>query len=114
MEYDRQETGDCTSRVGVPTFKDDQDDHAHQTTTVELMQEAIGDFELAYGVTIVRGRLHVTDARTPASEPGPPNKATTRIATSRSARRKDPKPPIQRLVDEVSSYFVPAVIPSAI
>ncbi|MEP7763909.1 heavy metal translocating P-type ATPase [Sanguibacter sp. 25GB23B1] len=89
MEFDRQETGDCTSRVVMPAFKVNQVLPAYQTTTVELMPEAIGDFEFACGMNMVRGRLHVTDAGTPASEPGLANEATTPIAPDRARPTQD-------------------------
>lgn len=89
MEFDRQETGDCTSRVVMPAFKVNQVLPAYQTTTVELMPEAIGDFEFACGMNMVRGRLHVTDAGTPASEPGPANDATTPIVPDRARPTQD-------------------------
>lgn len=89
MEFDRQETGDCTSRVVMPAFKVNQVLPAYQTTTVELMPEAIGDFEFACGMNMVRGRLHVTDAETPASGPGLANEATTPKATDLARPTQD-------------------------
>ncbi|SDD22077.1 Cu+-exporting ATPase [Sanguibacter gelidistatuariae] len=84
MEFDRQETGDCTSRVVMPAFKVNQILPAYQTTTVELMPETTGDFEFACGMNMVRGHLHVTDAGAPASGPGLANEVTAPIATSRA------------------------------
>ena len=55
--FDRQETGDCSSRVVFPDFKVNQLLPAYETTAVELLPVAVGDFEFACGMNMIRGRL---------------------------------------------------------
>lgn len=75
MEFDRQEAGECTSRVVMPDFKVNASLPAHETTVVELMPETVGEYEFACGMNMVRGRLQVLD-RAP-TEQAPPDPSTT-------------------------------------
>ena len=70
MEFDRQESGDCSSRVVIPDFRINQALPAYRTTAVELLPRAAGDFEFACGMNMIHGRLHVVDRAT--VEPVPP------------------------------------------
>ena len=68
--FDRQETGDCSSRVVFPDFKVNQLLPAYETTAVELLPVAVGDFEFACGMNMIRGRLQVLDGEAPAPRAG--------------------------------------------
>ena len=57
--FDRQETGDCSSRVVFPDFKVNQNLPAYATTAVEFVPEQIGDFEFACGMNMLRGTVKV-------------------------------------------------------
>ncbi|NUU16995.1 heavy metal translocating P-type ATPase [Cellulomonas humilata] len=57
--FDRQESGDCTSRVVFPDFKVNASLPANRTTAVDLMPAVPGDYEFACGMNMVRGRLRV-------------------------------------------------------
>jgi Cu+-exporting ATPase len=71
MEFDRQEAGDCSSRVVMPAFKVNQLLPAYQTTTIELLPESAGDFEFACGMNMIRGRLQVLDPEVSPDGRGP-------------------------------------------
>jgi Cu+-exporting ATPase len=66
MEFDRQESGDCTSRVVMPDFRVNQLLPAYATTAVDLVPDRVGSFEFACGMNMVRGRLQVVDGVAPA------------------------------------------------
>jgi len=66
MEFDRQESGDCTSRVVMPDFRVNQLLPAYATTAVDLVPDRVGSFEFACGMNMVRGRLQVVDGVEPA------------------------------------------------
>ncbi len=57
--FDRQESGDCSSRVVFPDFKINQALPAHATTAVEFTPTAPGDYEFACGMNMLHGRLRV-------------------------------------------------------
>lgn len=57
--FDRQETGDCSSRVVFPDFKVNQSLPAYATTAVEFVPEQIGDFEFACGMNMIHGTVKV-------------------------------------------------------
>ncbi|WNB86989.1 heavy metal translocating P-type ATPase [Cellulomonas sp. ATA003] len=76
MEFDRQEAGDCTSRVVMPDFKVNQVLPAWETTIVEFTPQAAGVFEFACGMNMVRGRVQVLERATTAQSPGPSPVAT--------------------------------------
>ena len=57
--FDRQESGDCTSRVVFADFKVNQTLPANETTAVDLLPTTPGDYEFACGMNMVRGRLRV-------------------------------------------------------
>ncbi|WP_449406880.1 heavy metal translocating P-type ATPase [Microbacterium maritypicum] len=64
MEFDRQETGECTSRVVMPGFKVNQLLPAYETTVVEFTPEAAGEYEFACGMNMVHGRVQVLEGAT--------------------------------------------------
>ncbi len=57
--FDRQETGDCSSRVVFPDFKVNQSLPAYATTAVEFVPEQVGDFEFACGMNMLHGTVKV-------------------------------------------------------
>lgn len=57
--FDRQETGDCSSRVVFPDFKVNQSLRAYATTAVEFVPEQLGDFEFACGMNMLHGTVKV-------------------------------------------------------
>ncbi|MEP7017709.1 MAG: cupredoxin domain-containing protein, partial [Actinomycetota bacterium] len=59
MVFDRQESGDCTSRVVFPDFGVNQTLPAYGTTAVEFLPKEPGEFEFACGMNMIRGRLQV-------------------------------------------------------
>src|SRR5680860_1922347 len=61
MEFDRQEAGECSSRVLIPDFKINQGLPAFQTTSVEFVPGETGTFGFACGMNMMRGRLIVVD-----------------------------------------------------
>ncbi len=93
LMFDRQEGGDCTSRVVFPDFAVAESLPAFKTSTVELMPDTAGRYGFAGGMNMVRGTLVVepndetdaTPARTPATEPDPKNSAPENSAPENSA-----------------------------
>jgi Cu+-exporting ATPase len=61
LEFDRQEAGDCSSRVVLPDFKVNQVLPAYQTTSVEFVPGEVGTFGFSCGMNMLRGRLIVVD-----------------------------------------------------
>ena len=57
--FDRQEAGDCSSRVVIPQFHVNQTLPAFQTTAVEFTPDEVGDYEFACGMNMFRGRIRV-------------------------------------------------------
>ena len=57
--FDRQETGDCSSRVVFPEFKVNQSLPAYATTAVEFVPEQVGDFGFACGMNMLHGTVKV-------------------------------------------------------
>ncbi len=68
--FDRQESGDCSSRVVIPDFHVNQSLAAFKTTAVEFTPEAMGEYEFACGMNMLRGRLRVTGSAPTALAPG--------------------------------------------
>src|SRR5216684_3482128 len=59
MVFDRQESGECTSRVVFPDFALNRSLPAFTQTTVEVLPDRTGDFGFACGMNMVHGRLIV-------------------------------------------------------
>src|SRR5712692_8324177 len=57
--FDRQESGECTSRVVFPDFALNRSLSAHGQTTVELLPDRAGDFGFACGMNMIHGKLIV-------------------------------------------------------
>ena len=57
--FDRQEAGDCSSRVVLPAFKVNQTLAAFATTAVDFLPEEPGEYQFACGMNMLHGRLRV-------------------------------------------------------
>jgi P-type Cu+ transporter len=57
--FDRQESGECTSRVVFPDFALNRSLPAYAQTSVELLPDRAGEFGFACGMNMVHGRLVV-------------------------------------------------------
>ena len=57
--FDRQETGDCSSRVVFPDFKVNQGLPAYATTAVEFTPDEVGEFGFACGMNMLHGTVRV-------------------------------------------------------
>src|SRR6185437_14813183 len=62
LTFDRQETGDCTSRVVFPDFLASATLPAYQRTTVRLDPGEAGEFGFACGMNMIHGTLIVEPA----------------------------------------------------
>src|SRR5213080_3836061 len=62
LTFDRQESGDCTSRVVFPDFRASATLPAYQRTTVRLDAGEVGEFGFACGMNMIHGRLIVDPA----------------------------------------------------
>jgi len=62
LTFDRQESGDCTSRVVFPDFRASAPLPAHQRTTVRLDPDQPGEFGFACGMNMIHGTLLVEPA----------------------------------------------------
>ncbi len=59
LVFDRQEAGDCSSRVVFPDFQVSKSLPAFAKTAVEFVPDRRGEFEFACGMNMVHGRLLV-------------------------------------------------------
>jgi Cu+-exporting ATPase len=57
--FDRQESGECTSRVVFPDFALNRSLSAYGQTTVELLPDRAGEFGFACGMNMIHGKLIV-------------------------------------------------------
>ena len=64
MEFDRQESGDCSARVVFPDLQVSAALPAHQRTTVRFTPQQSGSFLFACGMNMIQGTLVVTPAET--------------------------------------------------
>ncbi|MGH9250988.1 MAG: heavy metal translocating P-type ATPase, partial [Acidimicrobiales bacterium] len=79
LVFDRQESGECTSRVVFPDFGQSVALPAYGKATVELVPHRAGEYGFACGMNMVRGRLIV--------EPADADSGTTTAAAPRSSER---------------------------
>ena len=82
LTFDRQESGDCTSRVVFPDFRVSAALPAWQRTTVRLDPGQAGEFGFACGMNMIHGTLIVEPAAGGANVGDAPNGAT--VPASRS------------------------------
>jgi Cu+-exporting ATPase len=57
--FDRQESGECTSRVVFPDFALNRSLSAYGQTTIELLPDRSGEFGFACGMNMIHGKLIV-------------------------------------------------------
>ena len=69
ITFDRQETGDCTSRVVFPDFGVTAALPANERTVVELLPTTAGEFGFSCAMNMVHGTLIVEPAEEPAAGP---------------------------------------------
>jgi P-type Cu+ transporter len=79
LVFDRQEAGECTSRVVFPDLKVGAGLPAHARTTVRLNPDRPGSFGFACGMNMIHGTLLVEPAEGPA--PPVPDSAEAKTAT---------------------------------
>src|SRR5438105_10664649 len=73
LTFDRQESGDCTSRVVFPDFQASATLPAYQRTTVRLDPGETGGFGFACGMNMIHGTLIVEPAVGGATDDGAPS-----------------------------------------
>ncbi|WP_435271529.1 heavy metal translocating P-type ATPase [Streptomyces sp. 1222.5] len=90
--FDRQEAGECTSRVIFPDFKTGAGLPAYRRTTVRLNADRPGSFRFSCGMNMVQGTLVVEAAESAAWPPPapdvhtePPRAAAPPLADERAA-----------------------------
>ncbi|RIK15806.1 MAG: ATPase P [Acidobacteria bacterium] len=62
MLFDRQESGECSSRVVIPDFRINQLLPAHETTAVEFLPQREGAYRFACGMNMLSGTVRVVAA----------------------------------------------------
>ncbi len=62
LRFDRQESGDCTSRVVFPDFGASKTLPAFGTATLEFTPDQVGEFDFACGMNMIHGTLVVEPA----------------------------------------------------
>jgi len=86
IEFDRQESGECTNRVVFPGLGVSAALPAHTRTTLRLRPERAGTFGFACGMNMIHGTLVVDPNGQPSGsvpgEPPPPMTATGDTGTS--------------------------------
>ena len=96
MVFDRQETGECTSRVVFADFGINRALPAFASTAVELTPTEVGEYGFACGMNMLHGTLVVSPDGRPPPRGGPPRPAAPRRAASRRSCRwpaRTPKRP---------------------
>ncbi|MGW5690938.1 heavy metal translocating P-type ATPase [Streptomyces asiaticus] len=71
LVFDRQESGECTSRVVFPDLRISAGLPAHTRTTVRLRPDKVGSFGFACGMNMVHGTLLVDPAAPPGRQTSP-------------------------------------------
>lgn len=117
LVFDRQEAGECTSRVVFPDLRVGAGLPAHTRTTVRLSPDRPGSFGFSCGMNMIHGTLLVEPAEGPAPPvpDGAEAKAATppqpllqpaglrqRVRNGRRPRRRPRTPPSGRLRSRTS------------
>ncbi|ORW72770.1 heavy metal translocating P-type ATPase [Mycobacterium saskatchewanense] len=89
IEFDRQETGDCSSRVVFPDLHLSAALPAHQRTAVTFTPQQAGSFGFACGMNMIHGTLVVTPNGHASGSPEPeqPDAAAGYAPASGAGRR---------------------------
>ena len=69
LNFDRQEAGDCTSRVVFADFGASKTLPAFGTATLEFTPDKVGEFDFACGMNMIHGRLVVEPAGSVTGDP---------------------------------------------
>jgi Cu+-exporting ATPase len=93
MLFDRQEAGDCSSRVVMPDFKVNELLPAYATTQVEFVPQTVGDFRFACGMNMISGTLHVVEAHSGTGETGGSTNGAAVALLERGAEEGQAPPP---------------------
>ncbi|WP_240641644.1 heavy metal translocating P-type ATPase [Nocardioides ferulae] len=104
--FDRQESGDCSSRVVFPDFRINQTLPAYATTSVEFTPTEPGDYEFACGMNMLHGRLRVAAASGGTSRSSDPSGATAVLARP-DAAAGDVEPAVDTFGPAISVTDVP-------
>jgi Cu+-exporting ATPase len=114
LVFDRQESGDCTSRVVFPDFGVSAELPAFAETTVELVPESSGEFGFACGMNI-HGVLAVDDgaSRAVTVVPAPDQHAASGDMESVSAEHSDSAGPQTATIIVDSGYHPHRVLAHA-
>src|SRR6266487_2698235 len=83
--FDRQESGECTSRVVFPDFALNQSLPAYAQTAVELRPDRAGEFGFACGMNMVHGKLIVEPQANGHSAPASNNEIRSEPARAEEA-----------------------------
>ncbi len=70
LNFDRQESGDCTSRVVFADFAASKTLPAFGSAVLEFTPDKVGEFDFACGMNMIHGKLVVEPAGTPLSSEG--------------------------------------------
>ncbi|KXZ59479.1 Copper-transporting P-type ATPase [Microbacterium laevaniformans] len=81
MLFDRREGGECTSRVVIPGFKVNAALPAFQTTAVEFVPAAAGEYRFACGMNMVSGTIRV-QGEPPVASAGDTAPATVELSAA--------------------------------
>ena len=107
IEFDRQESGDCSSRVVFPDFKINQPLPAYATTAVEFTPRKVGTYGFACGMNMLHGTVRVVaDDRTAPADAvaGPPATATQTARHTDAAAAAAERREARRTPEDVSSH----------
>jgi P-type Cu+ transporter len=125
LVFDRQESGDCTSRVVFPDFLVSAALPANQRTTVRLDPAEPGQFGFACGMNMVHGTLIVEppaagdDAAAampaggtamPSAEPGPPVSNPAEAQDAELAERRAEIADLSRRVLAAAALTLPVLV----
>jgi copper chaperone CopZ len=86
LVFDRQESGECTSRVVFPDFGVSKSLPAFGKATVELTPDRAGEFGFACGMNMVHGRLLVEASGNGAGHPTSPSVTKAPVHTHEVVR----------------------------
>jgi Cu+-exporting ATPase len=84
LVFNRQESGDCTSRVVFPDFGVSRALPAFGQATVELVPDTVGEYSFACGMNMIHGKILVEPAENHAASPDAPPLAVETSATGES------------------------------
>ena len=90
MMFDRQETGDCSSRVVIPDFHVNQALPSFAKTAVEFVPATPGKYEFACGMNMIRGQILVAEQATTETAKAPGTSAE--VQPAKRAGNSTPQP----------------------